>query len=77
MNRNQQYPVVYLLHGYGLTETSTDNVKDRRIQKTKDLLHEALGFLIREKPYDTIVVHVPSVIPPEACYLGWQESLPF
>jgi len=31
-------------------------VKDRRIQKTKNLLHEALGSLIREKPYDTIVV---------------------
>src|SRR5262250_2271788 len=30
--------------------------KDRRIQKTKNLLHEALGSLIREKPYDTIVV---------------------
>jgi AcrR family transcriptional regulator len=31
-------------------------VKDRRIQKTKNLLHEALGSLIREKPYDAIVV---------------------
>jgi AcrR family transcriptional regulator len=31
-------------------------VKDRRIQKTKKLLHEALGSLILEKPYDTIVV---------------------
>src|SRR5215468_7899724 len=31
-------------------------VKDRRIQKTKNLLHEALGSLIREKPYDEIVV---------------------
>src|SRR5215468_9478126 len=31
-------------------------VKDRRIQKTKNLLHEALGCLIREKPYDEIVV---------------------
>jgi AcrR family transcriptional regulator len=31
-------------------------VKDRRIQKTKDLLHQALGSLIREKPYDEIVV---------------------
>jgi AcrR family transcriptional regulator len=30
--------------------------KDRRIQKTKNLLHEALGSLIREKPYDAIVV---------------------
>jgi AcrR family transcriptional regulator len=33
-----------------------ERVKDRRIQKTKDSLHEALGSLIREKPYDTIVV---------------------
>lgn len=33
-----------------------ERVKDRRIQKTKKLLHEALGFLIREKPYDEIVV---------------------
>jgi AcrR family transcriptional regulator len=33
-----------------------ENVKDRRIQKTKNLLHEALGYLIREKPYDAIVV---------------------
>src|SRR5262245_55450719 len=31
-------------------------VKDRQIQKTKNLLHEALGSLIREKPYDEIVV---------------------
>ena len=31
-------------------------VQDRRIQKTKTLLHEALGSLIREKPYDSIVV---------------------
>ena len=30
--------------------------KDRRIQKTIGLLHEALGALIREKPYDEIVV---------------------
>ena len=29
---------------------------DRRVQKTKTLLHEALGSLIREKPYDDIVV---------------------
>ena len=31
-------------------------VNDRRIQKTKNLLHQALGSLIREKPYDAIVV---------------------
>lgn len=30
--------------------------EDRRIQKTKKLLHEALGELIREKPYDDIAV---------------------
>jgi AcrR family transcriptional regulator len=30
--------------------------KDRRIKKTIGLLHEALGSLIREKPYDEIVV---------------------
>ena len=30
--------------------------KDRRIQKTEALLREALGALIREKPYDDIVV---------------------
>jgi len=30
--------------------------KDRRIQKTQKLLHEALGSLIREKPYEEIVV---------------------
>jgi hypothetical protein len=29
---------------------------DRRIQKTLNLLHDALGSLIREKPYDEIVV---------------------
>jgi len=33
-----------------------EQVKDRRIQKTKSLLREALGSLIREKPYDAIVV---------------------
>ena len=31
-------------------------VKDRRIQKTRDLLHRALAALIREKPYDSISV---------------------
>src|SRR5262249_3903679 len=31
-------------------------VKDRRTQRTKNLLHEALGSLIREKPYEAIVV---------------------
>jgi AcrR family transcriptional regulator len=30
--------------------------QDRRVQKTIGLLHEALGALIREKPYDQIVV---------------------
>jgi AcrR family transcriptional regulator len=30
--------------------------KDRRIQKMTNLLHEALGTLIREKPYDEISV---------------------
>ena len=29
---------------------------DRRVRKTKTLLHQALGALIREKPYDDIVV---------------------
>jgi AcrR family transcriptional regulator len=31
-------------------------VSDRRIQKTRDLLHRALAGLIREKPYDAISV---------------------
>jgi AcrR family transcriptional regulator len=31
-------------------------VRDRRIQKTRDLLHRALAALIREKPYDSISV---------------------
>src|SRR5712691_3374816 len=31
-------------------------VKDRRIQKTQKLLHEALNSLIHEKDYDSIVV---------------------
>jgi AcrR family transcriptional regulator len=30
--------------------------KDRRIHKTRDLLHRALAGLIREKPYDSISV---------------------
>lgn len=29
---------------------------DRRVQKTRKLLHEALGSLINEKPYDTIAL---------------------
>jgi len=29
---------------------------DRRIEKTRGLLHEALASLVREKPYDSIVV---------------------
>jgi len=32
------------------------NIKDRRIQKTQDLLRGALVSLIGEKPYDSIVV---------------------
>ncbi len=35
---------------------SEKRAKDRRVQKTQALLHEALGSLIREKPYDEIVV---------------------
>jgi AcrR family transcriptional regulator len=35
---------------------SEQRAKDRRIQKTQKLLHDALGSLIREKPYDEIVV---------------------
>jgi AcrR family transcriptional regulator len=35
---------------------SEKRVKDRRVQKTRTLLHEALVSLIREKPYDEIVV---------------------
>jgi len=31
-------------------------VKDRRVQKTRKLLHDALGSLIQEKPYDEIAV---------------------
>lgn len=33
-----------------------NRAKDRRIQKTQNLLHEALASLIREKPYDSIAV---------------------
>lgn len=42
------------LSGSGGTE-DTDRT-DRRIQRTRALLHEALGALIREKPYDRISV---------------------
>lgn len=34
----------------------TDRSKDRRVQKTQSLLHEALSSLIHEKSYDAIVV---------------------
>jgi AcrR family transcriptional regulator len=40
--------------GYGAMHEKRS--KDRRIQKTMNLLHEALGTLIREKPYDEISV---------------------
>jgi AcrR family transcriptional regulator len=33
-----------------------ERIKDRRIQKTQNLLREALASLIREKDYDSIVV---------------------
>ncbi|HXS21989.1 MAG TPA: TetR/AcrR family transcriptional regulator [Steroidobacteraceae bacterium] len=42
------------LSGSGRTQ-QTDRT-DRRIQRTRALLHEALGSLIREKPYDRISV---------------------
>ena len=35
---------------------TTNPAKDRRIQKTQRLLREALASLIREKPYNSIVV---------------------
>jgi AcrR family transcriptional regulator len=35
---------------------SAERSKDRRIQRTRTLLHEALMFLIRQKDYDEIVV---------------------
>lgn len=47
----------YLPAGFeGWVTLQEKRVKDRRIQKTKNLLHEALDSLIREKPYDAIVV---------------------
>jgi AcrR family transcriptional regulator len=36
--------------------STAKRAKDRRIQKTQHLLHEALASLIREKPYDSIAV---------------------
>lgn len=36
--------------------STAKRAKDRRIQKTQHLLREALASLIREKPYDAIVV---------------------
>ena len=36
--------------------TRGKHIPDRRIQKTRHLLHEALGSLIREKPYGSIAV---------------------
>lgn len=35
---------------------SSKHCKDRRIQKTQNLLHEALNSLLRERSYDSIVV---------------------
>jgi AcrR family transcriptional regulator len=35
---------------------SPDQPRDRRVQKTERLLHDALGSLIHEKSYDTIAV---------------------
>ena len=35
---------------------SEKGVKDLRVRRTQALLHEALGTLIREKPYDAIAV---------------------
>jgi AcrR family transcriptional regulator len=40
----------------GVCGLQKEPTPDRRVQKTKRLLHEALGSLIREKPYDSIVV---------------------
>lgn len=37
-------------------ERASEKRADRRIQRTRALLHEALGTLIREKPYDRITV---------------------
>lgn len=37
-------------------ERSTEELTDRRIQRTRALLHEALGSLVREKAYDRITV---------------------
>lgn len=38
------------------TPVPDKRTKDRRVQRTRALLHEALGSLIREKPYAAIVV---------------------
>jgi AcrR family transcriptional regulator len=35
---------------------ASDSVRDRRVRRTRKLLHEALGTLIAEKPYDAIAV---------------------
>ena len=34
----------------------TTRITDRRVQKTRDLLHSALESLVQEKPYDAITV---------------------
>src|SRR6185437_13788204 len=44
----------------GISESSMElhrkKTKDRRIEKTRRLLHEALALLTREKPYEEIAV---------------------
>src|SRR6266498_3247645 len=39
-----------------MRQSPRKQIKDRRVQKTQDLLHEALASLIREKAYDSISV---------------------
>ena len=39
-----------------IPDKPTTDVRDRRVQRTRELLHDALASLIREKPYDAIVV---------------------
>ena len=55
INRQGLYGISGLLQKGDLVMHERQN-KDRRIQKTINLLHHALGLLIREKPYDEIVV---------------------
>jgi hypothetical protein len=49
--------------------------RKKRSRKRRSSGRESFGFAVEAIPVSIAQEGIPEVIPPEACYLGWLESL--